>query len=104
MPKCQGTKNRSGDRIGQDSSPNQKKLSNPLKKSRTEKDSNVTMTGNGESFSTSDDNPPHSVQSLVTTDVDGSHAGVSQYSRLAFINSQTNNRYASSNLPSILYI
>jgi len=98
MPKS-GKKNRFGHRIGQDSSPNQDKLSNPLKKSRTEKDSTLTTTGNGESFGASDGNSPHSVQNLVTIDVDGSHAGTNQYSRLAFINNQTNNRYAPSNLP-----
>jgi len=98
MPKS-GKKNRSSDRIGQDSSPDQDKPSNSLKKSRTADDNLMNISNNGTNLIPSDGNFLHFVQNQVTIEAEGSHPDINQFSRLEFISSQINNHYSASNLP-----
>jgi len=56
-------------------------------------------SSNGTNLVFMDENPSHFVQNQVTIDADGSYSAINHFSRLDFINSQTNNRYTPSNLP-----
>jgi len=82
------------------SSPNQDKMSNPCKKSKTDiKNSNEPQSMETSPAIASGEGSLDLVHNLITVEMDQLPAEVSVYSRLDFIKSQRNNRYSPLNAP-----